>query len=232
MTDKNNKEVYITLRPGAVLKTLLFIALLFFVLHIGLQLSKFYGGPDKLLFFSNIFNVGEESTIPTWFSLLILLMSAVICGFIAYTKYKRKETYRMHWAFVGLVFLFLSIDEVALMHEQIIDAITRNDTSGGIGGWYIYAAVAVALVAIPLMRFWWQVPNKTKYLLVASAFVYLFGAVFLDVWGGNYVGQGFLHEGIIVGIEELFEMIGACLFVYVLLDYAATRNVSATVKIE
>lgn len=231
MTEKRNKAVQITLRPRMVLKTLLLIALLFIVLHISLQLSKFYGGPDKLLFFSNIFNVGEESTIPTWFSQFILLASAGICGFIAYVKCQRQEAYRTHWAFLGLVFLFLSIDEIAVMHEQIIGAIVRSDLGGGIDAWYLYAALAVGLVAIPLVRFWWQLPNKTKYLLVVSTFVYLFGAVFFDVWGGNYVGQGFLHEGFIVGIEELFEIVGACLFVYVLLEYATRLRTSVTLNI-
>jgi hypothetical protein len=230
MDDKKNKSKSIgfVINPRRVLIVLLSISLLLVILHVGLQYSKFNGGPDKLLFFSNIFNVGEESSVSTWFSQFILFASALICGFVAFAKSKLKEKYHIQWWIVSAVFLLLSIDEVAVIHEQLISIIERNIS--GISAWYIYAALAVGVVAIFLLKFWWFLPRKTKYLLVGAVFIYLFGAVFMDVFGGKYVNQGFFHEGFIVGMEELFEMIGACLFVYIFLDYVMAQKLSISLR--
>lgn len=231
MDDKKSRVAGFIVRPRMVLVVLVATCVVLFLLHLALQFSKFNGGPDKLLFFSNLFNVGEESSISTWFSQLVLLSAALICGVVAYVKSKLKEKYVFQWILVGVAFLFLSIDEVAVIHEQLISALENNGVSGGTS-WYIYAAIVVTVLGVLLVRFWWFLPRKTKWLLVLSAIVYLVGAVVLDVVGGKFVGQGFLHEGLIVGAEEFVEMIGASLFVYVLLDYAATTKHVVGIKLQ
>lgn len=232
--EKTPKKVaLVSFSPNRLLAWLVGISLLLVAIHVGLQYLKFHGGAGKLTFLTDIFNVDNESSVPTWFSQFLLFISAAICWAVAFIKRRRNESYHRQWKLMSAVFLFLSIDEIATIHEHLINIVQNNDAataSHGISAWYAYAAIMVGITAIFLAKFWWKLPLKTKLMLAISAFVYLFGAVYFDNFDGGYVGRGFLHDGILVGIEEGLEMIGACMFAYTLSAYAYSERLLMAVQ--
>jgi hypothetical protein len=224
---RGRRFIPIYFSPKSLLVAALAVSFSLIFLHVSLQYLVYVIGITKLHLLSDVFDVDREDSIPTWFSQLILLGSAVAAGIVGIYKRRTRLAYGRHWLAVASVFLFLSVDEIAGIHERLIDVLARNQASLSIGlnSWYLFAIIMVGGVALPLLRFWWQLPAKTRYMLVVSAAVYLFGAVFFDVFDGRYDGTGFLHDGLLVGIEEAFEMFGASLFLYTLYDYVCQEKI-------
>src|SRR5437762_1529194 len=56
------------------------------------------------------FSVNAEQTIPTWYSVILLLIAAVLLAAIAQVKLARREKFRWYWLGLAIIFLYLSID--------------------------------------------------------------------------------------------------------------------------
>ena len=66
-----------------------------------------------------IFDVNGEANIPTWFSSLLLVLNSFILAIIAIRTKAQQGRYYTQWFVLAVVFLYLSIDEAALLHEMV-----------------------------------------------------------------------------------------------------------------
>ena len=69
---------------------------------------------------SALFDLNQEANIPTWFSSMQLLMVGLLLGVFAHAKYDwRQRSASLGLVALSLLFVLLSLDEVACLHENL-----------------------------------------------------------------------------------------------------------------
>ena len=185
------------------------------------------------------FDMNNEISIPTWFSQTLLFMSAAIFAYIAYLKFSRKDKYRFHWLSLGVLFMYLSIDEGAELHETlgVLDiANSLGFTSTYFGFAWVFPAMLIVLVLGALfLRFLLQLPNRTKVLFVLAIGIFLSGALGIEMLSADYLAQvqaeNFTYRGVLVLFEEGLEMLGVATLIYALLSYVSEQKTLLSVNI-
>lgn len=191
------------------------------------------GATDESLLISiiDLFSVNAEKTIPTWYATLLLFGAAALLALITIIKFRQKGPFKFHWLGLAAVFLYLSMDEGAAIHEIFSDPIQETlNPSGFLSfGWYILFAPLVAIFVLVYLRFLLQLPGKYRYLFILSGAIYVGGAVFIEAISANrwYLDGGLTFAYLAIAtVEELMEMWGIILFIYTLLSYCMTFQYS------
>jgi hypothetical protein len=65
-----------------------------------------------------LFHLGREASLPSWFSAVLLLTAGVLLAVIAGVKRRQADAFRRYWAALSWIFVYLSADEAAVLHEQ------------------------------------------------------------------------------------------------------------------
>lgn len=187
---------------------------------------RYFHGHDHVLGFARLFRLRPESTVPTWYSSFLLLACAFVLSLIHLAKRRARDPFRHHWLLLAILFLFLSVDETAQIHETIGDLAAKK-ASGLLGGfapaWTAVYGPLVALFAVFYFRFLRHLPRRTAILFVLSGFLYVGGALGVESLSG-YVATRVLDPdsfayALFNATEEMSEMFCAVLFNYALLSY-------------
>ena len=96
-----------------------------------------------------MFDLDGENNLPTWLSSLNLGACAVLLLVIARATQARRTVHGYHFYGLAALFLYLSLDEAAGIHEVAQGPVERM--VGGTGvyvGWVLPAMIAVAAVGI------------------------------------------------------------------------------------
>lgn len=149
----------------------------------------------------DIFDLDEESSIPTWLS--SILLSAA--GWIAFLVAKQDIiANRRHWLGVSALLVFLSLDEASRVHErsQIL-------------------AVSIVVIIFALsggvrhVGFVSRINRKVRYQLIFAAILFASGSVFVDSLNSPYI-QEYGRDNIAyrgwATLEEGLEFSGIILF--------------------
>ncbi len=172
-----------------------------------------------------IFDVGGDNTVPTWYSSLTLLICSLLLLFIGSVKLKEQDRHKNKWLLLALIFLFLSIDEVATIHETFGKLVHVSDSTGFFQyEWVIFGLLFVLIVGLYCFRFILSLPSQIKILFLLSGLIYVAGALGLEMINARTVylyGKDSRTILYAVGttFEELCEMLGISLFIYSLLKY-------------
>ena len=182
-----------------------------------LVVASLLGGPSL-----EIFHVNEEQNIPTLFSTLQLLATALLLGLTA--GLKEESGYKRHWGFLGLLFLYFAIDENVSIHEKAIRPLRAALDTGGVFhfAWIIPVIPFLLIVSVVYIRFLQSLPRRTAGFIVAAGALFVGGAVGMEMVGGwlaDTSGTQTLYYELSVTLEESLEMLGVALFMYALLDY-------------
>jgi hypothetical protein len=192
----------------------------------------------------DFFGLEREGSVATWFSSLQLALIAVSCGVIFVSEKVSGSTarYRLGWLGFLLLFLFLSLDETAQVHERmdrIVEAL-RKPAGGaalahpglqaGMDGAadYLYLLVYVPVLAgvsLVLSRFFSRrVRDRgTRFLLLAGllGFVVKLGLEPVEAWAGErtWMGHRLMFEVVILQMYGL--ILGETLILTAFLNYLA-----------
>lgn len=172
-----------------------------------------------------LFHVAQEGNITTWFSSILLLISAVLLALIAKARKSNEDTYVLHWALLAIVFLYMSIDEAARIHELTIEPLRNALNVSGIFyyAWVIIAIPAILFVGIFYLRFLLNLPRSTRLLFLLAGAIFIFGGLGLELIGGYVVSQdldGYSSVApIVYTIEEFMENLGVAIFIAALILY-------------
>jgi len=179
---------------------------------------------SALVLVLDLFSVNVEESIPTWYATLLLFGAVLLLAMIATAKYAHQDRFRRHWAGLALIFLYLSMDEGAAIHEIFSDVLEQLFAPSGYlyFAWVIVAVPLVILFIVLYFRFLFQLPPRTRNLFILAGVVYVGGALVVEGISANrwYLdgGQSFEYLAIAT-IEELSEMLGAVILIYALLAY-------------
>ncbi len=173
-----------------------------------------------------LFDFNEEQSVPTWFSVALLMICASLLGIIAAAQRREGGPYRW-WTTLSFVFLYLSMDEALSFHERFNRPVRDLlHTSGALYyAWVIpYAAFALALFLFSI-RPLKALSNSTRNLIVLAGLLFVFGAMGLEVLG-SYLAtrnqmQATLLSDVVMTFEELMELSGTIILVYALMKQIA-----------
>lgn len=177
------------------------------------------------------FDQDQEYNIGSWFQGTLLLFIALLM--LATSAAAKSAAARgvLQWRLLAVVFVFLSLDEIASLHELMG---LRPEAPGArlselLGlrrhvffDWVLVAipfVLAVSALALPLLL---RLPRRTAMLLLLAAALYLCGALVVETLAGNYVNSvAFqpMRYRLLVAAEESLEGLGCIVAVLALLSY-------------
>ena len=107
-----------------------------------------------------IFDVDAEGNVPTWLTSLILLC----CAGALWDRGRTADRWRRHWRVLAVGFGYLSLDEVAQLHDRgRVLAELLVETRGILTfGWVIFAAPVLVVAALAYLRFLRALPHPTR----------------------------------------------------------------------
>jgi hypothetical protein len=178
--------------------------------------------------FVESFRVDGEGNIPTWFSSSMLLLCAILLLVITIAKKNDGDQYAIHWGVLSLIFLGMSLDEAAVLHERTINTLREAFNLGGFlyYSWIILGIAFLLLFALVYLRFFINLPRKSRSLFLFAGILYVGGAIMMEAIGGRYHemhGNDNMTYELIATVEESLEMFGVVFFIYALLQYITTQ---------
>lgn len=197
--------------------------------------------PETLQHWDRIFNMfflGSEINLPTWYATITLLACAIVLAVIAQTV-DPSTPYKRQWWGLAIIFVALSIDENVSFHEFLGKISDNWLQMGGVFyySWTLLGAAFVLMVAIGYWSFLLSLPVKIRQLIIGAGIIYVVGVIGIEMIEGYYVylyTEGHLAYEVMIYIEEIFEMSGIALFLYALLAYLQSilRERSLAIVIE
>ncbi|WP_400078489.1 hypothetical protein [Winogradskyella sp. R77965] len=180
------------------------------------------------------FNVNLEANLPAYFSSLVLLIDGILLALIAYGSNAKGGKF-WHWIVLSGIFVFLALDEMIQIHEQLRAPMeTLLGTTGILYfAWFIpYVAVTI-IIGIAYFKFVKRLPKRTLKLFILAGVLFISGAVTMEAISGMHAekhGESTLTYALMYSFEELLEMSGAALFLYALIDYITIEFNSLKLK--
>lgn len=180
--------------------------------------------------YTDFFYLNNENNLPTLFSVLLLLAASLLCFFIAAIDQpvviKPMKT-KVYWLLLGVAFTFLGLDEGLQIHDMIshVDAVetVSKESSFLYFGWVIPYTIGTVITGLFFLRFLFALPVPVRNRIIIAGVIYVSGALGFE-FIESYVHTHSSGENSILGlalcdVEEVMEMVGAILFIHVLLDY-------------
>ncbi len=222
-------KINISFSIGNITRVLILIAFYLAVQSITGRYVEDYAGDTASPLLSDVvrlFNINRESSVPTWYASSLLLVCAVFLGLIAWNKYVNREAYHRHWMGLACIFLYLSVDEGATIHEILTEPLQASLGTGGplFFAWVVVAIPLVLLFVLAYFRFWWNLPSRIRTLFFLAGMIYVGGALGIEMIGANqwyHDGGTSLLYSTIGTLEEFCEMMGVITLIYALWVYLA-----------
>lgn len=222
----------VTMVLCTIICSLLFLGLLS-------QIVKFvvFGGAEGPWWIERLLrlvDLDRENNLPTWYSSTALFMSAVLAGLIGWAKQHEGESYAKHWLVLAGIFLLLSADEAASLHEMTsVMAISLLKRAGLMSdyffyGWVVFGIGAVIIGAGVYLKFLIDLPKSTRRWFLFAGFLFAGGAIGPEMLEAkifaveNKVTMAF---ALLVVVEEGMEMFGVMVFISAMLSFMSYENI-------
>ena len=238
--------------PRRITRTLTLIVLFLTCASIAAMSADAIWGHQGLLKFLRIFKANSDHTAGTWYSSLTLLLCSSLLGIIAAAKKRYGDRYTRHWGVLSIIFLLLSVDEVAKIHETIgtmfwtsvksADLIPRSFMNyASVYFWIVPGAVFVLIVLLGYLRFLAHLPKKTLVLFLVAGALFVGGALGMEILEARRVSyfaetknvpyNPEIWLAVQTSIEEALEMSSIIVFIYALLSYIGSHVKEVTLQI-
>lgn len=194
-------------------------------------------GHGNLLGLVPLFNLATETNVPTFFATFLLMLNTLLFAFVWWTGAEREPGSRV-WLFLAFVFVFLALDEFAMIHELLIEPVRAWLDTGGLlyFAWLIPYAAAIVVIGAAVAPAIWKLGNRFRALFGLAAALYLGGAMGVEMLGGRYYeaqqATVDLRYRLFQTVEETLEFSGLILLVYTLLELLRLRTKGVFVRID
>jgi hypothetical protein len=161
-----------------------------------------------------LLSLSYEANVPTWYSSVLLLG----CAFLLALNAADATRHRRHWVVLAAVFAYMSLDEVATLHEQLNEVFDLGD---GVlrYGWILPAAALVLALGVAYLPFLKALDAVSRRRFLVAGAVYVGGALLMELplgWWASRYGEESLGYVLIDVVEETLELAGASLFLLAL----------------
>ena len=199
-----------------------------FLLAVELGLRYLHTVPFPWVALEKQFNLNAEATMSVWFSSTQLFVIAMVAAYCAWKEQgSAGAMWRSGWLPIAGLFLYLSIDETAQIHELIGKWVGLHVPitlfKKPVFYWLLAYLPAIALAVSYLGLFFWRRFRRRLPLLalVGGGLLIWMTVLGLEAAGGLFTLSQEMHRHR-VGWEEFFEMAGATCFLTAFLRYATT----------
>jgi len=223
--------------PLRIALFLVAIAALLLIAHLAAEAVRTTVGADLPDRATGMWNLDEENNVPTWFASMVLALVGFGFAFVGLMKYQQRERHWWQWFAIALIPLFLSLDDMAQLHEALSDPLSDEYGFGGLlrWAWIVVAIPVVLILTVLFLPFLTRLPRRTAALLLLGAGVTFSGGVILEMFEGWRVdasGQGGLLLFSMVTVQEMTEMLGSIIALYAVIDYAAGYRPELVLHVE
>ncbi len=207
--------------PSKIVKFLSIFTILLIIIHINILIIYFIVDDPKKFDFVRMFDFDMERNVPTLFSSIILMISALLFYLLSKIPHEIKQGNR--WAWLGLsgVFAFLSFDESVKIHEKLGDFTENYVDATGIlyYPWFISYGILVLILGAIYFRFFWRMERKVFFSFMLAAVIFLTGAIGFDILGAveaSAHSTNTILYSTFYTIEESLEMFGVIYLISIL----------------
>jgi hypothetical protein len=182
-------------------------------------------------------DLNKEGNLPTWYSSSALLVASLLLAIISREEKRAGSRYSYHWLFLSIVFLFLSLDEIAGLHERSSDPIRSLLGTGGGAfyySWVIPGMAFVLLVGAFSLKFLFSLDPRIRKYFVIGGFLFVAGSLGMEMIGGSWAakhGRFNLTYYLMTDLEETLEMSGVLVFISGLLLHLKSAAVTARKRV-
>jgi hypothetical protein len=221
----------LNINPKKIASALFGIVLFLTFVNLVGQYYKVSGGDNEFLLKIIVkFNLDlEKNNIPTWYQSSTLLLSSFLLAVIAFIDHLKNERDYRFWGILSVIFLYISFDEAVSIHEQMILPLRHAFELKGFFylSWVIPAKIFLVVFFFVFLKFLLRLPPSTRFLTFAAGGLYVFGALGVEMLGGNYLyvtndlpsRVADFRYILLTTVEEFLEMSGICVFIYGLLTH-------------
>lgn len=202
------------------------LTVLFYQLQASLDLDTL--DPYRFLF---LLDAGQEGTIATFYSVFLWRFCSLLLMLIAIGNHLAGKPDVRRWAALSSIFVYLSADEAASLHEQLIGisraAVARlNLDSSGLlyHAWVVPVGLAVAVLFVAYIPFLRRLPRETAFWMLFSGALFVGGSLGLEMVGGTIVTFAKENDALRLSVEtleELLEMLALSFFAFTLAQHLA-----------
>ncbi len=198
--------------PATVFRFLFICTSIVILLGILSQIGRFHFGLDNDLM--QVFDLNRELNIPTWYATILLFVSSLLLWLLGWLSTHQRK----HWYGLAAVFLYISMDEAAGLHERS-DPIIRSylDVSGVFHFSWILAAVPIMIVlGLVFGKFILGLEKNARILMILAAIIFVGGGLGVEMIGGWYAeqyGQSNPVFSALSIVEESLELFGTVIFI-------------------
>ena len=197
-----------------------FVATFLLCAH-GLAVCYNYLVEETPWYLLQMFDVNEEHNLPTWFSGFNLLIATTFLWIASREKRIGNDSMAGRWTVLFAIFCFLSIDEIAGIHESINSVVEPTWAYGG--------AVIAAVLGIYFIPFLKSLPRPTLIKFVIAGAIFVGGAVGMEIVGEPMDGDSLIYN-LTTMVEEGMEIFGIILFTKALLEYLSLGTLNVGIK--
>ncbi len=199
-----------------LLKVLLFSIAGLVGLHIFWHLVAFIVGADNRVTtdLAGRFGLDDELSVPTWFASAMALLLAGLAFVIARAQQPRQ---RLTWYILASVAVFISLDEVAALHELLLQGLHilfefGEDQTLLANAWMIVLPFILVVLFCLIRAFRKTLPSKTFQCITIAFGVYLLGALVVEYLSIE-LDKTTIAYGVSAALEETLEMLGLWLLI-------------------
>lgn len=177
----------------------------------------------QVIIIHRLFDLDKEMNIPTWFSCIQLFSIGILLLFLCRYHERKKPPTSLFVSLFGLIFIFLSLDEFAGIHENVTRLLVKIEWIprfyGNHGIWiffYLILGVIIVLATFRNISEMFKNYRRESLILFMGMVIFLLGAVVMEIIGyylKSRKGLAFLYTAE-VGIEEFCEMVGGSIILY------------------
>ena len=173
----------------------------------------------------------EERSAGTWVSTMLLAGVALAAAALAAASAAQPARVRRGWTSLAGLFALASFDEVAGVHESLVDLVRSGVALPGFlyyAAWVLPGMAVVAAFVVWQWRFFRRLPRWLRVRITAAAAVYVGAAAGLELAESALFASRGGREWtpllqVVVGVEEGLEMAAAAVMLLALLSHLAER---------
>lgn len=206
------------------------LIIIFLLVDIGLCLAyaaNFLAG-KPIHNITTILNLNGEESVCAWFSSIQFFCIAVLGMLYVFKNVSRRNRKTYLLAFLPLVFLLFSIDEIIQLHEGLGGSLDRLLPDGTREGSAVEkTGVWMFVLGIPFLAVFllWAWSVRSLFIekaacwkkIMTGMLIFLFGALCVEFLT-NFVTAGSLGDLVEVLFEEGFELLGATVILWGVYD--------------
>ena len=176
------------------------------------------------------FNLDAECCVGSWYSTILLFGAGVVHMFMARDACAHARGFARHWLALGFIFMGLSLDEAAGLHErmtQVVRETIGREKARLYYGWVLPGFVQVLALGCAYAKFLMHLSRRTAIKIACAGALFVGGAIGFEIPAGALAmrdGVGSLRMVAFTSIEETLEMLGTILFIDALPEQATRRR--------